>query len=95
MSRRGEVPGGGTSLEALGMGWSLGWRVVAGGLLGYLADGYLGSGPWLALFGALGALIGGVRNMLATLSTYREPETGRSGESGSLDDNSQDNGQGR
>ena len=55
------------SLKALGLGWSLGWRVVAGALLGYLADAYLGSGPWLALSGGLGAMVSGVRNMLSVL----------------------------
>ncbi|HIF64294.1 MAG TPA: AtpZ/AtpI family protein [Deltaproteobacteria bacterium] len=57
----------GGSLKALGLGWSLGWRVVAGALLGYLADAYLGSGPWLALLGGLGAMVSGVRNMLSVL----------------------------
>ncbi len=41
--------------------------MVAGALLGYLADAYLGSGPWLALLGGLGAMVSGVRNMLSVL----------------------------
>jgi F0F1-type ATP synthase assembly protein I len=72
----------GGSLKALGLGWSLGWRVVAGALLGYLADAYLGSGPWLALLGGLGAMVSGVRNMLSMLRPDPAQDPGR-GASGS------------
>lgn len=75
MNEPGQSEDRGGSLKALGLGWSLGWRVVAGALLGYLADAYLGSGPWLALLGGLGAMVSGVRNMLSVLGPDPEQDS--------------------
>lgn len=55
--------------EALALAWSLGWRITAGILLGYYADIWLGTGPWLTLFFSLAALVTGVRAMLAVLAS--------------------------
>ena len=55
--------------EALAVAWSLGWRVAAGIILGYYADTYLGTVPWLTLLFSLAALVTGVRSILALLAS--------------------------
>ena len=57
--------------EALAVAWSLGWRIAAGIILGYYADIYLGTVPWLTLGFSLTALVTGVRSMLALLAADR------------------------
>jgi F0F1-type ATP synthase assembly protein I len=58
--------------EVLGLGWSLGWRIAAGLVIGYYADQWLGSSPWLTLALSLAALVSGVRQMLVVLAAQRE-----------------------
>jgi len=55
--------------EALAVAWSLGWRITAGILIGYYADAWLGTAPWLTLGFSLAALITGVRAMLSLLAS--------------------------
>lgn len=52
------------SYEALGMAWSLGWRVAAGAYIGYRLDLWLGSQGVFTLVLSLVALVMGVRLML-------------------------------
>ncbi len=49
---------------ALGLAWSLGWRIAAGAFLGYQADVYLGWQGILTLFFSMAALVSGVRAMI-------------------------------
>ena len=64
--------------EALALAWSLGWRVAAGFVIGYYADAWLGTAPWLTLLFALGALVSVVRAMLVLLrqSTTEDDTSG-------------------
>jgi F0F1-type ATP synthase assembly protein I len=63
--------------EALAVAWSLGWRIAAGIIIGYYADKYLGTVPWLTLGFSMTALITGVRSMLKLLaSNSSHDETG-------------------
>lgn len=59
---------GSRSLEVLGLGWSLGWRIAAAFLAGYYADKWLGTQPFLTLLLAIAALTLGVRQLLTTLA---------------------------
>lgn len=52
------------NLEVLGLGWSLGWRIAAGFLLGVWLDGRAGTAPWLTLLFSLAALAAGVMQIL-------------------------------
>ena len=56
------------STELLALAWSLGWRIAAGLVIGYYADLWLGSGPWLTLLLSITALVAGVRQMIALLN---------------------------
>ena len=55
------------SAELLALAWSLGWRITAGIVIGYYADVWLGTGPWLTLFLSIAALVSGVRQMIVLL----------------------------
>ena len=59
------------STQALALAWSLGWRIAAGLLLGYYADDWLGTAPWLTLSFSLAALVSGVRAMILVLNSHR------------------------
>jgi F0F1-type ATP synthase assembly protein I len=59
------------STQALALAWSLGWRIAAGLLLGYYADEWLGTAPWLTLLFSIAALVVGVRAMIAVLNNGR------------------------
>lgn len=50
--------------EALGLAWSLGWRVAVGAWIGYRLDLWLGTGGLLALVLAVAAMTTGVRAMI-------------------------------
>ena len=56
------------NLEVLGLGWSLGWRIAAGVLLGFWLDGRAGTAPWLTLLLSLAALAAGVIQILRLTS---------------------------
>jgi hypothetical protein len=53
--------------QLLALAWGLGWRVAAGIIIGYYADVWLGSAPWLTLLFSIAALVSGVRQMLVVL----------------------------
>jgi F0F1-type ATP synthase assembly protein I len=55
--------------EALAIAWSLGWRIAAGIVLGYYADKYLGTTPWLTLVFSLTALIASVRSLIVSVAS--------------------------
>jgi len=55
--------------EALAIAWSLGWRIAAGIILGYYADKYLGTTPWLTLVFSLTALIASVRSLIVSVAS--------------------------
>ncbi len=50
--------------EALGLAWSLGWRVAAGAWIGYRLDLWLHSSGLLTLLLSLTAMVTGVRAMI-------------------------------
>lgn len=50
--------------EALGVAWSLGWRVAAGAWIGYRVDLWLRSQGLFTLLLALAAMITGVRTLI-------------------------------
>jgi F0F1-type ATP synthase assembly protein I len=58
--------------ELMALAWSLGWRIAAGIIIGYYADQWLGSSPWLTLALSLAALVSAVRQMLVVLAEHRE-----------------------
>jgi F0F1-type ATP synthase assembly protein I len=64
------------STQALALAWSLGWRIAAGLLIGYYADEWLGTSPWLTLLLSMAALVAGVRAMLAVLNDGHTERTG-------------------
>ena len=50
--------------EAIGLAWSLGWRVAAGTWIGYRLDLWMNSGGVLTLVFALAAMVTGVRALM-------------------------------
>jgi len=48
----------------LGLAWGFGWRVVAGVLLGFYLDRWLGTSPLLLVVFALGSLIASVVELI-------------------------------
>ena len=71
------------SVEAIGLAWSLGWRIAAGMLAGYYLDRWLGTSPLLTLTLSLAALAAGVKQ--ATALANRSLGAGGSGDSSSDD----------
>jgi F0F1-type ATP synthase assembly protein I len=45
-----------------------GWIVAAGSLLGYYADQYLGTSPWLTAIGAVGSAASALYRLIAGLN---------------------------
>ena len=60
------------SAELMALAWSLGWRIAAGIIIGYYADQWLGSSPWLTLALSLAALVSAVRQMILVLDAHRQ-----------------------
>lgn len=60
--------------QLLALAWGLGWRIAAGIILGYYADVWLGTSPWLTLALALTALVSGVRQMIVLLDAQRQSD---------------------
>ncbi len=50
------------------LAFELGWIVAAGSLLGYYADQYLGTSPWLTAIGAVGSAAGALYRLIAGLN---------------------------
>lgn len=50
------------------LAFELGWIVAAGSLLGYYADQYLGTSPWLTAIGSVGSAAGALYRLIAGLS---------------------------
>ncbi len=50
------------------LAFELGWIVAAGSLLGYYADQYLGTSPWLTAIGAIGSAAGALYRLIAGLN---------------------------
>ena len=50
--------------KLLGLAWGFGWRIVAGVLLGFYLDGWLGTSPLLLVVFAVGSLIAGVAELI-------------------------------
>jgi hypothetical protein len=59
--------------QLLALAWGLGWRIAAGIIIGYYADLWLGSAPWLTLLFSIAALVSGVRAMLVLLNGDAAP----------------------
>ena len=50
------------------LAFELGWIVAAGSLLGYYADQYFGTSPWLTAIGSVGSAAGALYRLIAGLS---------------------------
>lgn len=68
----------GSSLNTLGwygvLAFELGWIVAAGSLLGYYADNYLGTSPWLTAIGAIGSAAGALYRLVVGLGKRAQRE---------------------
>jgi len=68
----------GNSLNTLGwygvLAFELGWIVAAGSLLGYYADNYLGTSPWLTSVGAIGSAAGALYRLVVGLGKIAQRE---------------------
>lgn len=53
-----------SSYRALGLGLELGTGIAGLAIVGYFADQYFGTQPWLALSGALLGLVGGMYSVI-------------------------------
>lgn len=47
------------------LAFELGWIVAAGSLLGYYADNYLGTSPWLTAIGSVGSAAGALYRLIS------------------------------
>jgi len=60
------------------LGFEFSGMVLAGIFVGYYADRYLGTEPWLLILGAIGGLAGAVAHLLAVLQQIsRERQNNR------------------
>jgi hypothetical protein len=66
---------------ALGLGWSLGWRIAAGLIAGYYLDAKLGTSPFLTLLLSITAMVVGVRQILGMLGRRSDDAAGEDGSS--------------
>ena len=57
-------------LRYVGFGMEFAAIIVAAVMLGYYADGYLGTSPWLMLLLTVGGMVGAVRRLLWSLKTH-------------------------
>jgi hypothetical protein len=68
----------GSSRNTLGwygvLAFELGWIVAAGSLLGYYADNYLGTSPWLTAIGAIGSAAGALYRLVVGLGKISQSE---------------------
>jgi F0F1-type ATP synthase assembly protein I len=56
------------------LAFELGWIVAAGSLLGYYADNYLGTSPWLTAIGAVGSAAGALYRLIVGLGRISQRE---------------------
>lgn len=68
----------GSSLNTLGwygvLAFELGWIVAAGSLLGYYADNYLGTSPWLTAIGSIGSAAGALYRLIVGIGKISQRE---------------------
>lgn len=64
---RGAVTAG---LRYAGFGMEFAGIIVAGVMLGFYADDYLGTSPWLMLLLTIGGMVGAVRRLLWSLKKH-------------------------
>jgi F0F1-type ATP synthase assembly protein I len=50
--------------QLVGLAWGFGWRVVAGVILGFYLDGWLGTSPLFLVVLALGSLVAAVAELI-------------------------------
>jgi F0F1-type ATP synthase assembly protein I len=68
------------SKDRSSLGWygilafELGWIVAAGSLLGYYADGYFGTSPWLTAVGSVGSAAGALYRLIVGLGRVSRSE---------------------
>ena len=56
------------------LAFELGWIVAAGSLLGYYADNYFGTSPWLTAIGAIGSAAGALYRLVVGLGRISHSE---------------------
>lgn len=61
--------------QLVGLAWGFGWRVVAGVILGFYLDGWLGTSPLFLVVLAVGSLVAAVAELIraAAPDPYRDP----------------------
>jgi F0F1-type ATP synthase assembly protein I len=59
----------------VGLAWGFGWRVVAGVILGFYLDGWLGTSPLFLVVLAVGSLVAAVAELIraAAPDPHRDP----------------------
>lgn len=68
----------GSSFNTLGwygiLAFELGWIVAAGSFLGYYADNYFGTSPWLTAVGAIGSAAGALYRLIVGIGRISHRE---------------------